>query len=142
MQVCDALSGHHFIGFIWGFVEMFSKIRISFRKSNAHSHILDWCAFALDGVKKHYGRTNQRSTDGQGVSRSRMRNGFTQLQVKGGGQGLILRAHPISLYRAHVHCVWCTPILQSSLFNCSYHKLCTIHKVNCLGVFHTSFCLC
>ena len=31
--------------------EMFPKIQIRFRKSNAHAHILDWCAFALDGVK-------------------------------------------------------------------------------------------
>ena len=50
-----------------------------FRKSNAHTHLSDWCAGALDGCKKRYGRTNQRTdeptnrwTDGQGVSRKRM----------------------------------------------------------------------
>ena len=33
-----------------------------FRKSNAHTHILDWCACALDGVKiVGYGRTNGRT---------------------------------------------------------------------------------
>ena len=34
------------------------------RKSNTHAYTLDWCAFALDGVK------NKRP-DGKGVSRSR-----------------------------------------------------------------------
>ena len=38
------------------------------QKSNAHAHILDWCAFALDVVKNV---TNGR-TNGQGVSRSRI----------------------------------------------------------------------
>ena len=46
--------------------EMFPKIQIRFRKSNAHAHILDWCAFALDGVKN--------VSDEQGVSRSRIKH--------------------------------------------------------------------
>ena len=34
-----------------------------FRKSNAHTHILDWCAFVLDGVKiVGYKRTNGRTS--------------------------------------------------------------------------------
>ena len=44
-----------------------------FKKSNVHVHTLDWCAFALDGGKIRDGPTN-----GQGVSRSRIKVAFQE----------------------------------------------------------------